>query len=89
MVWRRAIVCCRIFAAGETPQFFARICCCALCSGFVWVSLVNFALRGDGHISVFIVAGRRHMFRCLRPVSTRGGDPRFGASIVFVYEVGD
>ena len=90
MVCRSIVAGPRVFAVGGALWVFARLCYCALWFGFVRVvSLASFAFRGDGCISVFIVADRRHMFRCLRPVSARGGDPRLGASIVLVYEVGD
>ena len=56
VVWCRAIVCCRVSAARETPQCFARIFCCALCSEFVWVLLANFMFQGVDCTSVFVVA---------------------------------
>ena len=87
MVCRRIIAGRCMVAVEGTPRVFPRFRFCTLWFGFVWVSLVNFVLRGDGHISVFIVAGRRRMFRCLRPMSTRGGGPRFGVNIVSVYKV--
>ena len=84
-----AIVGYRMFVAGRVPWFFARFRCRVLWFGFIWVSSVNFALRGDGHVSIFVVAGRRHVFRRLGPASTHDGDFRPGVDVAFVCEVGD
>ena len=84
-----AIVGHRMFVAGRVSWFFARFCRRVLWFGFNWVSSVNFALRGDGHISIFVVVGRRHVFRRLGPASTRDGDFRLGVDVAFVCEVGD
>ena len=84
-----AIVGHHMFVAGKVSWVFARFCRRVLWFGFNWVSSVNFALRGDGHISIFVVVGRRHVFRRLGPASTRDGDFRLGVDVAFVCEVGD
>ena len=88
MVYRGISADCRIYVAGRTLWFFARLRTRMLWSGCAWVLIVVCVLRANGCISFAVVADCRRTFRCLGLVSICVVDLRLGARVILIHGIG-